>query len=64
MCIRDSNRCVYNGDASDVDLYTHYCCAADIDWYMRGDRTYWISVTGKRGGRARARPRNSRARFL
>ena len=58
------DRCVYNSDASDVDLRTHGCCAADIDWYMRGDRTYWISVTGKRGGRARARPRNSRARFL
>ena len=44
-----SVRCAYNPDVSNMDWYTHDCCAEDMDIPVTAGVTYWIAVTGAVG---------------
>ena len=55
-----SGRCAYNPDVSNMDWYTHDCCAEDMDIPVTAGVTYWIAVTGAVGRAAAARARTRR----
>ena len=53
-----SGRCAYNPDVSNMEWYTHDCCAEDMDIPVTAGVTYWFAVTGAVGRAAAARARD------
>ena len=63
MYARDDDgerRCDYNPNPTEMEWYTHDCCAEDMDIPVTAGVTYWFAVTGAVGRAAAARARARR----